>query len=41
LTTGMVKAQVYANVMTMDRYSPGIMAVLYGDVDPVMAIARI
>ncbi len=41
LTTGMVKTQVYANVMTMDKYSPGIMAVLYGDVDPAMAIARI
>lgn len=41
LTTKMVKNQVYANVHTMDKYGPGIMAVLYGDVEPARALARI
>ena len=41
LTAAMIKTLVYANVHMMDKYSPGMMAVLYGDVDPAMAIARI
>lgn len=41
LTTEMLKAQVYANVRTVDKFGPGIMAVLYGDVPPARAIARI
>lgn len=41
LTAAMIKTQVYANVNTMDKFGPGIMAVLYGDVDPAQAIARI
>jgi len=41
LTTGMIKAQVDANVQTMDKYAPAIMAVLYGDVPPARAIARV
>ena len=41
LTADLIKAQVDANVQTMDKFGPGMMAVLYGDVDPAMAIARI
>ena len=41
LTMDMIKAQVDANVQTMDKYGPGMMAVLYGDVDPVMALSRV
>jgi hypothetical protein len=41
LTTDMINAQVYANVRTMDKFGPGIMAVLYGDVSPAAALARI
>ena len=41
LTQGLIKHAVYANVLTMDRYLPGIMAVMYGDVTPEQAIAKI
>ncbi len=32
---------VYANVLTMDRYLPGLMNVIYGGLSPTTAIARI
>jgi len=37
----MVKNLVYANVVTTDRYLPGLMRVLYGGVDPEEAIREI
>ena len=41
LSPALVQQLVYANVLTMDRYLPGIMSVLYGDVSPAEAIAQI
>ena len=41
LSVPLVKNAVYMNVLMMDRYLPGIMAVLYGDVSPAAAIAQI
>lgn len=41
LTTDLVKQLVYANVMMMDRYSPGIQAVLSGTMSPEAAISQI
>jgi hypothetical protein len=41
LSPALVQQLVYANVLTMDRYLPGIMAVLYGDASPAKAIAEI
>jgi len=41
LTTALVKRLVYINVMMMDRYLPGIMSVIYADVVPAEAIAKI
>lgn len=41
LSPALVRQLVYANVLTMDRYLPGIMSVLYGDVSPAEAIAQI
>lgn len=41
LTPALIKRLVYPNVLTMDRYLPGIMTVIYGDVSPEQAIARI
>jgi hypothetical protein len=41
LTPALLKQLLYANVMTMDRYWPGIMAVLYSNVSPAEAIADI
>jgi hypothetical protein len=32
---------VYANVTMMDEYLPGIMSVIYGEVEPKDAIAQI
>lgn len=32
---------VYTNVATMDRYLPGVMSVIYGDVAPDEAIAQV
>lgn len=39
LTLGMVRQIVYANVQTMDRYYPGLMKLLFGDVGPKAALA--
>ncbi|MCB9529439.1 MAG: YbjN domain-containing protein [bacterium] len=41
LTVALVRQLVIANVMMMDRYLPGLMAVTYGDVTPAAAIAEI
>jgi hypothetical protein len=41
LSPALVKNVVYMNVLMMDRYLPGIMAVLYGEVSPAEALARI
>ena len=41
LTPALVKNLVYPNVAMMDRYLPGIMRIIYGDVAPEEAIAEI
>ena len=41
LSNTMIKNLVYTNVLMMDRYLPGIMAVIYGDVAPEDAIRNI
>jgi hypothetical protein len=41
LSSALIKRLVYANVMMMDAYLPGMMSVIYGDVTPVDAIAQI
>jgi hypothetical protein len=41
LTSPLLKQMVYANVLTMDRYMPGLMAVSYGNVTAVDAIAQV
>ncbi len=37
----LVRHMVYANVLTMDKYFPGLMRVLYAGIDPVDAIAEV
>ncbi len=41
LTPALVKQMVYTNVLMMDRYLPGIMEVIYGNVLPAEAMAKI
>lgn len=41
LTHELVKQMVYANVIIMDRYLPGIMRVIYGDAEPIVEIEKI
>ena len=41
LCSALIKRLVYANVMMMDAYLPGIMSVIYGEVTPLDAIAQI
>lgn len=41
LTPEMVKTLVYTNVLMMDKYLPGIMSVIYGNVSPEQAIASV
>ena len=41
LTPMMVRTMLYTNVLMMDRYLPGIMAVIYGEESPAEAIAEI
>ena len=41
LSSALIKRLVYANVMMIDGYLPGIMSVIYGDVTPRDAIAQI
>lgn len=41
LSSALIKRLVYANVTMMDKYLPGIMSVIYGDVLPEDAIAQV
>ncbi len=41
LSLALVKQLVYANVMMMDQYLPGIMKMIYGDAAPLEAILEI
>jgi len=41
LTSALIKRLVYANVTMMDEYLPGIMSVIYGDVEPKDVITKI
>jgi len=41
LSFELIKQLVYANVMMMDEYLPGMMSVIYSDVSPKEAIAQI
>jgi hypothetical protein len=41
LTPALVRSVIYANVMTMSSYFPGIMNVLYSDASPAEAIAKV
>jgi hypothetical protein len=41
LSFALIKRLVYANVTMMDEYLPGIMSVIYGEVEPFDAIAQI
>lgn len=41
LSAALIKRLVYANVMMMDEYLPGILSVIYGNVSPADAIAQI
>lgn len=37
----LVRHLIYANVLTMDKYFPGLMRVLYAGIDPVSAIEEV
>ena len=41
ISSAFIKRLVYANVMMMDEYLPGILSVIYGNVSPVDAITQI
>ncbi len=41
MSTAMFQQLVYTNVMTMDKYLPGIMRIAFSDVAPAEAIAAI
>jgi hypothetical protein len=41
LTTALTKHVIYANVMMMDLYLPGVLLVIYGNGTPAEAIQRI
>ena len=41
LTQAMIKKMVYANVMSMDRFLPGILSLIAGEVSPAEAWAQI
>jgi hypothetical protein len=41
LSVAMVRALAYANVLAIDHYFPGVMAVIHGGMSPVGALARI
>lgn len=40
LTPALVRSLMYANVMTMSSYFPGLMNLLYSDISPTEAIAK-
>jgi hypothetical protein len=37
----LVRHLIYANVLTMDKYFPGLMRVLYAGIDPITAIQEV
>ncbi|MGK7908795.1 MAG: YbjN domain-containing protein [Synechococcus sp.] len=41
LSTTLVRQVVYTNIAIVDRYLPGIMAVIYGDVSPNEALTKV
>ena len=41
ISQSLVSNLVYANLWTMDRYLPGILEVIYGNVNPIKAVERI
>lgn len=41
LSVALVRNMVYANVLTMDQYLSAMMSVIYSDVSPAQAIARV
>jgi len=41
LTVAMVRALAYANLRAMDRFFPGLLAVIHGGLSPASAIARV
>lgn len=41
LTFALLRQLIYTNVLTMDRYLPAIMSVIYGNASPEQAIAQI
>ncbi|MDY7023787.1 MAG: YbjN domain-containing protein, partial [Cyanobacteriota bacterium] len=41
LSPTLVKHLVYANVTTMDKYLPGIMSIIFGNISAEEAISRI
>lgn len=41
LTPELIRSAIYAAVDTMDRYLPGLLAVIYGGLPPAVAIAEI
>jgi hypothetical protein len=41
LVPALVGPLVYANVLMMDRYLPGLMSVIYGNVAPAEAVAKV
>ncbi|MFQ5410282.1 MAG: YbjN domain-containing protein [Anaerolineales bacterium] len=41
VTAALIRPAVYANVLTMDAYLPGIMNILYGDDSPDQAIKAV
>lgn len=41
LNDALIRGMVYLNVLTMDRYLPGIMAVASGNASPIQAIEQV
>jgi hypothetical protein len=41
LTPELLKPLLYANVLMMDQYLPGVMSVIYADVSPETAVAQV
>ncbi len=41
LTDPLIRHMVYANVLTMDKYFPGLMRVLYAGIDPTSAVEEV
>lgn len=41
LSEPLVRHLIYANVLTMDKYFPGLMRVLYAGIDPITAIEEV